>query len=261
MVVLDLVEDVSSAWSPATGVVAEPSRLAVDTRGHVHGFGVDADLLAGDPRNRLVAASPFSNVQRNHQLARSFVAWLVRRSGITLSGGIPVFLPLPAGSQQTDRAFLPEVVSEMGGDPLVIHRPLAAAMALGLQVDEPVCHLMAEVSESHVDMAVVRAGTVLLSERVLRDDGAAIGAVTRQSLGALDPDDELDIRADGVHLYGWAAPRYAAQTLDAIGLSLAAPVGTGPTVLTGARLMAEEVLPWLMADGGTGSRSRFTRLR
>ena len=50
MVVLELGEYVSSVWSPATGVVAEPTRVAVDAHGQVHGFGFDADLLARDSR-------------------------------------------------------------------------------------------------------------------------------------------------------------------------------------------------------------------
>jgi hypothetical protein len=36
--------------------------------------------------------------------------------------------------------------------------------------------------------------------------------------------------------------------MAAIDLPLADPVGVGPTVLEGARTMAAEMLPWLVAD-------------
>lgn len=245
MVVLEIGEYVSSVWSPATGVVAEPSRVAVDALGRVHGFGFAADLLARDSRNQLRATSPFEHGVWHRHVVGSYVSWLVERSGIALRGETPVFLPLPPSSAPADQALLHQAIEEMGGDAFVIHRPLAAAVALGLQVDEPVCHLMAEVSEAHIDIAVIRAGSVVVSRRVLRDDQAAIRLVTRESLGTLDPDDELDILASGVHLYGWAAPRHAAETLAEIDLPLAGPVGIGPTVFNGVRLMAKELLPLL----------------
>lgn len=243
--VLDLGEDVSSLWSPVAGIVAEPSRVAFDNEGRVMGFGFDADPLAGDPQHQLSVANPFKPGRWHEQLVRSFLLWLVGRSGIALTE-VPVFLPLPPNAARAGQSLLCRAVEEMGGDALVIHRPLAAAVALGIEVDEPECHLMAEVSESHIEMAAIKAGSVLGSRLVRRRDAELVRRSAAEHLNSLDPDEEIDVRDRGVYLYGWSAPRHAAETLNAFDLPLAAPVGMGPTVLNGARRMAEVVLPWLV---------------
>lgn len=121
-------------------------------------------------------------------------------------------------------------------------------MGLGIQTDQPGCHLLAEVSKGHIDLAVIRDGSVVTSRRVPGHENRLVGLVSGESLRSLDPDDELEIRDHGVYLYGWAAAGYAADSLSAIGLPLAAPIPRGPTVLIGACLMAEEVLSWLRAE-------------
>lgn len=252
--VLDLGEDVSSIWSSATGVVSAPSRVAVDAHGHVAGYGFAAESLVGDSSGGVVVTSPFEPGPWHHRLVRSYVSWLVRGSGAALCPGAPVFLlpPVP-----TELDAVRQAVEELGGDTLLFHRPLAAAVALDLPMDEPHCHLMVELTETRVALAVIRAGSVVLERRVPNGDPASITLATRESLTTLDPDDDLEIRARGVHFYGWAAPRLAAEILPAMDLPLAAETGTGGTVLDGARLLAVEALPWVFAtDPARNHRSR-----
>lgn len=247
LAILDLGEDVSSVWSPIAGVRSEPSRVAVDAYGNVRGFGFDAELRASEPGRQLTAAGLFGTRPSHAHVVSSFSTWLIKRSNVTLSDGMPVFLPVSTSASCTEHNALRQAVEDMGGDAHVIHRPLAAAVAFDLEVDEPVCHLLAEVSEAYVDMAVVEAGSVVMSRRLPRRDHALIRHTVDESLRSLDPDGEQEIRAKGVYLYGWSAPLHAAGTLTAMNLPLAAPVGMGPTVLNGARLMAVAVLPLLRA--------------
>lgn len=248
LAVLDLGEDVSSVWSPATGVRSNPSRVAIDAYGQVRGFGFDADLLASEPGRHLTATGLFGARPSRSYLVTSFLAWLMECADVAFYDGMPVFLPVLPTSSCPEHDLVRQAVDEMGGDAQVIHRPLAAAVAFDLEVDQPVCHLLAEVSEDHIDIAVVGAGSVVMSRRVARRDHAWIRSIIGETLRTLDPDGELEIRAEGVYLYGWSAPLHAAGALAAMDLPLAAPVGMGPTVLNGARVMAEAVLPWLLAS-------------
>jgi len=248
LIVLDLGEDVSSVWSPATGTRSEPSRIAIDADGDIRGFGFDADLLSTETSRQLTAVNVLDDSPARDHYVRSFLAWLIERSVVGFGEGLPVFVPMSPNAPPAEHRLVRQAVEDIGSEALVIHRPLAAAVALDLPVDEPVSHLMAEVSESHIDMAIIRSGSVVTSRRVPRHDKALVRLVTNESLNTLDPDDELEIRGGGVYLFGWSAPRHAATSLSAFDLPLAAPVGLGPTVLTGARVMAEHVLPWLLGS-------------
>lgn len=243
--VIDLNEDVCSVWSLDTGVVAEPSRVAVTSKGKVEAFGFEADLVGGRRGDGLAATNLFDLDASQGRLGDSFLAWLLKRSKVGPIRGIPVFLPLAPGAAQQDRNPWCRAIENLGGDVVVIHRPIAAAQALGLEVNESSCHLMFEVLETQVDLAVIRAGSVFASHRIERTDHATMQQVVEEILVSLDPDEELDIRDRGVSIYGWSALRYARETISAIGLPLSGPVGRGPTVLNGARAVAEGVLPWL----------------
>jgi hypothetical protein len=220
-VVLDLGDDVSSLWSPITGTLSLPSSVAPE---------FDEPL----PRHKRAAGS--------------FLASMLELSGNGSIQGLQVLLPVRPSLRNATHTIWCEVVEEVGGDPLLVHRPLAAGVALDIESDGRRSHLMAEVSEASIDLAVVRSGSIVCSRRFARRDKTGIRHFTDECLRTLDPDDELEIRDGGVHLYGWAATRHAAETMAAIDLPLAGPVGVGPTVLEGARTMAAEMLPWLVTD-------------
>jgi hypothetical protein len=221
MVVLDLGDEVSSVWSPETGALSLPSPVPFDT---------DRPL------------------QWDTHAASSFLASLLERSGITAIQGLPVILPVALSPVNATHGIWYEAVEDFGGDPLLVDRPLAAGVALDIQRDGRRSHLLAEVSGASIALAVVRSGMVVCSRRIARHDVERMRHVTDEWLRSLDPDDELEIRDGGVHLYGWAASRHAAETVTAIQLPLACPVGSGPTVLDGARIMAAEMSPWLVPD-------------
>lgn len=247
MVVLDIGEDVTSVWSPGTGIRSEPSRVALGTGGRVRDFGFAADLLGGSSLLGEATAHP-DPYRRREQVATEFLAWVFERAGIRAIQGSPVFLSIYDSSMRGERNLWCEAILQMGGDPLLVHRPLAARVSLGIPDDGPRSHLLAEVSESNIHLAVIHSSSVHVSRRMPRHAHVRIRDFTDQCLRSLDPDDELEIRDTGVYLYGWSAARHAGETLRAIDLPLAAPVSLGPTVLDGVRVIAEEVLPCLVTE-------------
>lgn len=244
LLVIDVNEDVCSVWSSDTGIVAEPSRVAIDGAGKVRGFGLGADLLTESSGGQPRAVSLF-DLDPSQSLEAEFLTWLLERSGVGPIRGTSVFVPLEPGAAPERSNPWRRAIEEMGGDVLVIHRPLAAAVALGLDVDECSCHLTIEVFDTHIELAFIRAGSVAGSKRIARTDHAATSEFVEETLESLDPDEELEIRDRGVTIYGWSALRHVSETISAVGLPLARPIGRGPTVLNGTRAMAEEILPWL----------------
>ena len=247
MLALDLSEDVSTVWSPAGGTVSEPSRVAFDADGAVTAFGFQADLHGGHPHRDLRVTSPLRSGVWQPEIAESYLVWLLRRAGVEALVNVPVFLPFRADMAPRTTRALCHRIAQMGGNPLVIQRPLAAALALGVWNDHgPRCHLMIEVSERLVEVAVIAEGSVVVSCHLLDRGFERVGQVVDDMLRGIDPDDEFEIRESGMHVYGWAARREASAVIKALDLPLASSVGSGLTVVNGAKTMAEEVLPWLM---------------
>lgn len=244
MAVADIGIEYSSIWNPASGAFSEPSTVAVDHAGTVRAFGVEAILAKAHRGSQLVIEKPFAARRPpDPNMAEAYLRWLFDRAGFTDVDSIPVILPVHADSSPDSP--LSQLVAEIGGDPIAIHRPVAGAIGLDIAANAASSHLMVELGEGGTEVAVIRGGIVVESETVhMRSVELAVAAIGR-ALEKAEPDTELEIREIGIHIYGWAAAEKALTLASMIPVPLASPLGSGSTVLTGARLLAESVLPWL----------------
>jgi hypothetical protein len=245
IVIVDLGEDLSSVWSPTRGSVTEASRIALDGDGRVAGFGVDADLVAGRRHRGLTVRTPRQLGVVQPGALGAFLGWLFRRAGLAHLDGGAVLLPLSTGLGPAERGLWCDIVADLGGEPLVTHRPVAAALEIYASSARLRAHLMIEISEDSVDVDVVAEGCVVSSRHVPHRDYKAVGRAVNELLATLDPDDEIDIREEGMNLYGYTARRDALAVLASVDIPLASRVGSGLTVLAGAKVMADETAPWL----------------
>lgn len=164
--------------------------------------------------------------------------------GISASRRVPVFLPIHNDLPTEVGDYWCRVFRSFAVDPFIVQRPLAAAAWLGLEMPGR-AHLLLETSERLVEVSVVVDGVV--SSRLI---GAADGGWRTVyetivcMLANLDPDQELDIRDSGIHVYG--ADRSGAQFLaDMSGLEVAQPVADHLSVARGTQVIARSVLGWL----------------
>lgn len=244
MAVVDIGTDFVSVWTPGVGIVSEPSIVAVDSAGTVRAFGVEAILAQARRGNHLVIAKPFADRHLpDPTIAEMYLRWLFEKAGFMDDDSIPVFLPILA-DLPADMP-LSRLVADLGGDPVAIHRPVAAAIGLDIASNTASNHMMVELWDGGAEVAVMRGGVVVDSETVHTPGWEQAVEAIDNTLGRVTPAAKGEIREIGIHVHGWAAQRDALTLASMTNVALASPLGSGMTVLTGARLLAESVLPWL----------------
>ena len=249
MAVVDIGPEYSSIWNPTLGTLSEPSTIAVDTAGTARAFGLEAILAQARRGNHLTIAKPFAADRHlDPAMAEAYLRWIFAKAGFVGVDSVPVFLPVHADSPPN--APLAQFIANLGGDPIAIHRPVAAAIGLDIAANTASNHLMVELWEGGAEVAVIRGGVVVLSEVVHSRSGELAIAAIDRLLCDVNPAAELEIQALGIHLYGWASQQNALGLASLTTIPLATPVGSGSTVLLGARLLAESVLPWLAGPPG-----------
>ncbi len=243
MAVVDMGETYTAAWSPYGELIAEPSVVAVDARSRPLAHGMAA-MEAGAG---LVHPFGIDGV-RDASLAAAHLRWALRRCGLATPAGTVVVLPLPSGIDDTERESWYRLVTVQGGTPVVIERPVAAALGLGLDIDAEVATLVMELHRGRVEVAVVADGGVL-ADRVLHFEAArpeAVAATIRNLLMSLDPDVELDVRDRGVRAHGPAAATDAWEVAELVGIPLEVGCSDGTAVMAGARRVMAETVPALL---------------
>lgn len=151
--------------------------------------------------------------------------------------GVPVFLPLHAGLPGPAVDAWCRAVEMQGGSPMVVARPIAAAAALGLAMAGR-SHLMVGSEDGLVEASLVVDGSVTHSKAVDPTRGGwrtIIEALTAM-LPSLDPDDELDVRDTGIHVFGQEVDDLRALA-ELAGLEVASPRGDLLSVTAGTQLI------------------------
>lgn len=167
--------------------------------------------------------------------------------GVGMIRKVPVFMPIHAAVAERVVEQWCEVIRAIGANPVVVKRPIAAAAGLGLDMAGRT-HLLWEMDEEIIEVAVVVDGDVTISQTIRSLQGGwrtALDAVT-QMLASIDPDQELEIRDHGLHVYG-AGGHSANLVAEMAGLRLATTSGDCYTVTRGAQVIAKDVLGWLRA--------------
>lgn len=242
--ILDVNADVYAAWSPKSGLVISQVRAVPPTTHLDESWSRTDDptvRLQEPPHGRVTPALEWPRTS----LVPTPLTWLSESVGLTYLRGLTVLVPIVPNTPDLLQDQWHRSITSAGCHPILVHRPLCAAIGLGREVDETTCHMMVEIGEAQVDLSIIRAGSVEISRRLHREDFTSMRTFVEKTLPLLDPDDELAIRDNGVNVYGWSAHKYGREVLDAIGLPLFRPWGRGPTVLDGARLAARDLCSWL----------------
>lgn len=241
-IVVDAAEDAFSVWIRGREVTTVPPIVSVDSHGQVTDVGFDSDLALGGQTLRLGTRD-----RTQTRLVSAFVERNLAGLPPMVGARAPAFLVLDPDLARDERNPWRVGLERLGMNVLTVHRPLAAAAALGLDTGEATCHLMIEATDSTVAASVVKGGSIAAWRRIRRIDPEALRSFVQRCLTAVDPDEELEIRDSGFMLYGWAAAHGAEQIVDVVGLPLARTLAPGEAVAEGARIIAEEALPFLAA--------------
>lgn len=82
-----------------------------------------------------------------------------------------VVIGVPSGVTGVEQRAVEEVVRQMGAkDVFILNEPMAAAIGVGIPVDEPVGHMIADIGGGTSDIAIIALGGIVTSV-ALRDAG------------------------------------------------------------------------------------------
>lgn len=189
---LDLAVDLGTAntlvYMRGRGVVlSEPSVVAVEERtGDVVAVGVHARRMLGRTPGTITATRPLRDgVIRELGVAQQMLRHFIQRSLSGRRARPRVMVCVPSGLTKLERRAVLEAADQAGArQALLIEEPMAAAIGSGMDVAEPVGHLIVDVGGGTTEVAVIALGGIVASRsiRVGGDtlDEALIAHVRRQ---------------------------------------------------------------------------------
>jgi actin-like ATPase involved in cell morphogenesis len=238
-----------TTWSSGTKFITEPAAVAVDDTGAPRACGSRAVLVAARRGSGLHLARPFTSMTIDDPaLTRAYLRWVIETAGGRRRRPT-LMVVVPALSRPEITGMWRQLAESVGVRPLVVERPIAALAGLGIDAAEGTAHMVVDAERDATEVAVVADGSVVDVRQTspLSIDVAATAAAIRSLVVTIDPDFELDIADQGIHLVGRevADARLAAELAARVGFPVNMAKDPGRVVIAGAQRTMETVRPYL----------------
>ena len=152
-------------------VISEPSVVAIDAKTkRVLAIGAEAKRMVGRTPASIIAVRPLrdgviSDFDVTEQMIKYFVNKVHDRVGL-----IPrprMLLGIPSGVTEVEkRAVRDAAVSAGARDVKLIDEPMAAAIGIGLHVNEPVGNMIVDVGGGTTEIAVIALSGIVIDESI-----------------------------------------------------------------------------------------------
>ncbi|MCL2768856.1 MAG: rod shape-determining protein [Solirubrobacterales bacterium] len=193
-------------------VVSEPSVVALGAAdSQIHAVGTDAERMIGRTPATITATRPLrhgviADFEVTEAMLRHFIGSVLERTRARPR----LIVCAPSGITDVEERALEEASLAAGAHRVrLIEEPIAAAIGAGLEIAEPVGHMVVDVGGGTSEMAVISMGGIVLF-RSLRVGGYEIDeAITR-------------------HLRAEHALAVGSQTAEAIKIGIGSAVGREP---------------------------------
>lgn len=198
-------------------LVDQPTVVAIDGRSRaVVAIGTAAQQMIGSTTKPTRAASPIvEGALADYDVAVRMLRYLFRVGGGGRFGRPKVLLGVPGTASAIERRAIGKAAVEAGASSVrLVSQPLAAALELGLPIDQPVGSMVCDFGGGKSEMAVISLGGIVgmhglrLGGRSLDD---AIAAHVRTAHGVVVPR----------HLVNEVKEQVASATLEATSRSYA----------------------------------------
>ncbi len=153
-------------------VVNEPSVIAVNQKtGHVVAVGVEAKRMVGRTPGHIVATRPLvGGVISDFEVTEEMLRYFMRRA---LGGRISILLRprvvigIPSGITEVERRAVKDAALSAGArEAYLVEEPMAAAIGVRLEVQEPMGNMIVDIGGGTSDIAVVSLGGIVASKNL-----------------------------------------------------------------------------------------------
>lgn len=153
-------------------VINEPSVVAVNQKtGQIVAVGAEAKRMVGRTPAHIVATRPLvEGVISNFEVTEEMMAYFIRRviGRQMLSFFRPrMVIGIPSGVTDVERRAVKDAARSAGaGDVYLIEEPMAAAIGVRLEVQEPVGNMIIDIGGGTADIAVISLGGIVVAKNL-----------------------------------------------------------------------------------------------
>jgi rod shape-determining protein MreB len=171
---IDLGTSNTVIYEKGKGIVLnEPSVVAMNKiNGEILAVGTEAQAIIGRAPDYVEITYPLldgviANFDMTSKMLQYFIKKVQGRS--TFPRVSQVYISVPCGITNVQKRAVEETVIRKGAKKAVaVEEPLAAALGAGLQIDEPVGHLIIDIGGGTCQVAVLSLGGIVASHTVHR---------------------------------------------------------------------------------------------
>lgn len=152
-------------------VINEPSVVAVNQKtGQVVAVGATAKDMLGRTPGHIIAVRPLvDGVISDFEVTEEMLAYLTRKSeeGRKKWLGPRVVVGVPSGITNVERRAVRDATRSAGAREVhIVEEPMAAAIGIGLPINEPVGSMIVDIGGGTTDVAVISLGGIVHSRNI-----------------------------------------------------------------------------------------------
>ena len=158
-------------------IVDEPSIVAMDrTTGKIIAIGRKAQLMHGKVHDNIKTIRPLKDgVIADFQAAEHMIRGMIKmiKTGRFFQPSLRMVICIPSGITEVEKRAVIDSAEHAGGKEVyLIHEPMAAAIGIGVDVEEPMGNMGIDIGGGTSEIAVIALGGIVCDKsiRVAGDD-------------------------------------------------------------------------------------------
>ncbi|MDD2242591.1 MAG: rod shape-determining protein [Bacteroidales bacterium] len=153
-------------------VVDEPSIVAIDQiTGKPIAYGHTARLMHERTNPNIKTVRPLkdgviADFNAAEQMIRGFIK-MINNKRTLFTPNLRIVIAIPSGSTEVEIRAVRDAAEHSGGrDVYIIYEPMAAALGIGLDVEEPSGHMVVDIGGGTTECAVISLGGIVCKESI-----------------------------------------------------------------------------------------------
>ena len=154
-------------------VIDQPSVVAIDTNkdNKIIAVGQKAAMYIGRENDHIRTIRPLKGgVIADFAMAQHLIREFIKMADVTrsiLSPALKMVICIPSGITDVEQRAVREAAEQAGAKEIrMIHEPMAAAIGNGIDVTEPVGHMIVDIGGGTAEIAVISLGGIVCNKSV-----------------------------------------------------------------------------------------------
>ena len=154
-------------------VIDQPSVVAIDTNkeNKIIAVGTKAASYEGRENEHIRTIRPLKGgVIADFDMAQHLIREFIKKAEVTrsiLSPALKMVICIPSGITDVEQRAVREAAEQAGAKEIrMIHEPMAAAIGIGIDVTEPVGHMIVDIGGGTAEIAVISLGGIVRNKSI-----------------------------------------------------------------------------------------------